>query len=141
MNEAYQLLLRHGYAMIFLFALGERIGFPLLLTPFMITAGALAGSGRMSLIWAVTLTTVAFLLGDLLWYELGRRLGPRALRLLCRLSLGPDSCVRRSQHAMEKQAEYSVLYRHFLPGRGRGEPPFARTTGMQPCGFVLFNLA
>jgi len=140
-NEAYQLLLRHGYAMIFLFALGERIGFPLLLTPFMITAGALAGSGRMSLIWAVTLTTVAFLLGDLLWYELGRRLGPRALRLLCRLSLEPDSCVRRSQHVMEKHAEYSLLYCKFVPGVGRVVPPLAGTMGMQPWRFVVFSLA
>ena len=141
MNEAYQLLLRHGYAMIFLFALGERIGFPLLLTPFMITAGALAGSGRMSLIWAVTLTTVAFLLGDLLWYELGRRLGPRALSLLCRLSLEPDSCVRRSQHVMEKHAEYSLLYCKFVPGVGRVVPPLAGTMGMQPWRFVVFSLA
>jgi len=141
MNEAYQLLLRHGYAMIFLFALAERIGFPLLLLPFMITAGALAGSGRMSLILAVALTAVAFLLGDLLWYELGRRRGPQALRLLCRVSLEPDSCVRRSQHVMKKHAEYSLLYCKFVPGVGRVVPPLAGTMGMQPWRFVVFSVA
>src|SRR5581483_6374726 len=141
MNEAYQLLLGHGYTIIFLFALAERIGFPLLLMPLMITAGALAGTGRMSLIWAVTLTSVAFLLGDLLWYELGRRRGPQALRLLCRLSLSPDSCVRGSKRVMEKHAEYSLLYSKFVPGVGRVVPPLAGTLGMQPWRFVVFSVA
>ncbi len=141
MNEAYQLLLRHGYIIIFLFALGERIGFPLLLMPFMITAGALAGSGRMSLIWAVTLTVVAFLLGDLLWFELGRRRGTQALRLLCRVSLSPDSCVSGSKRVMEKHAEYSLLYCKFIPGIGRVVPPLAGTLRMQPWRFVVFSMA
>ncbi|HTC92590.1 MAG TPA: VTT domain-containing protein [Terriglobales bacterium] len=141
MSQTYALLLGHGYTIIFFFALGERIGFPLLLTPFMIAAGALAGSGRMSLFWAVTLTAVAFLLGDLLWYELGRRRGAGALRLLCRLSLSPDSCVSRSKRVMEKHAEYSLLYCKFVPGVGRIVPPLAGTLRMNPWRFVVFSLA
>jgi membrane protein DedA with SNARE-associated domain len=140
MNDAYQLLLHHGYTMIFLLALGERIGFPLLLTPCMIAAGAMAGAGRMSLIWAVVLTIAAFLLGDLLWYALGRRSGGRALRLLCRVSLEPDSCVTKSKRVMEKHAEYSLLYCKYVPGVGRVVPPLAGSTGMQLRTFIIFSM-
>lgn len=140
MNDAYQLLLHHGYTIIFVFALGERIGFPLLLTPCMVAAGALAGTGRMNLIGAVVLTIVAFLLGDLLWYELGRRGGGRALRLLCRVSLEPDSCVTKSKRVMEKHAEYSLLYCKYVPGIGRVVPPLAGSTGMQLRKFIAFSM-
>src|SRR4051812_45362823 len=105
MNEAYRLLLQHGYTIIFFSALGERIGFPLLLAPIMIAAGVMSAAGKLSLSWAVVLTTVAFVAGDLLWYELGRRRGAKVMSLLCKLSLEPDSCVRRSQNFMGKYAK------------------------------------
>jgi membrane protein DedA with SNARE-associated domain len=141
MNETYQLLLRHGYLIIFFAALGERVGFPLLVTPFLVAAGALAGYGRMSLSPAIALTTLAFLMGDLLWYELGRWRGSQVLRLLCRLSLQPDSCVRHSQQFMGKHGQYSLLYSKFVPGVGRVVPPLAGTAGMPLVRFSVLSVA
>jgi hypothetical protein len=44
--------------------------------------------------------TLAFLVKygyDLVWYELGRRRGPRVLARICAISLEPDWCVHRTE--------------------------------------------
>lgn len=65
MNPHLQEVLRHGYLWLFLLALLERIGLPLLLTPVMIAAGAVAALGDMSLAAIILVTVVASEIGDL----------------------------------------------------------------------------
>ena len=72
MNPQVQDILRHGYLWLFLAALLERLGLPLLVTPVMVAAGAVAGIGDLSLLGIVLVTVVASEIGDLVWYELGR---------------------------------------------------------------------
>ncbi len=59
----------------------------------LIVAGALARAGKMNLTFAVTVAFIAVILADLFWYSLGRCRGGRIMKLLCRISLEPDSCV------------------------------------------------
>ena len=40
---------------------------------------------------------IAALLAAVFWYHVGRYRGGRVLKLLCRISLEPDSCVRRTE--------------------------------------------
>ena len=87
MNPHVQDILRHGYLWLFLAALVERIGLPLLVTPLVIAAGAVAGLGDLSLLGIILVTVLASEIGDLIWYELGRNQGPSVLRLLCKISL------------------------------------------------------
>ena len=98
MNEILQLLVRHGAAILFAVEFIEQIGLPLPAAPWLLAAGALAGAGRVN--WWVALTAATFgsLLGDLIWFYLGRYYGNRVLSLLCRISLEPDSCARRTQN-------------------------------------------
>ena len=50
--------------------------------------------------WALGITVLACLIADTIWFYLGRYRGHRVLGLLCRISLEPDSCVRRTQNVL-----------------------------------------
>jgi membrane protein DedA with SNARE-associated domain/rhodanese-related sulfurtransferase len=139
MNPHVQDILRHGYLWLFLTALLERIGLPLLVTPLVIAAGAVAGLGDLSLLGIILVTVLASEIGDLIWYELGRNRGPSVLRLLCKISLEPDSCVRRSEDAFARHMTTSLISSKFVPGVGRLAGPVAGMSGMARDRFLLLN--
>jgi membrane protein DedA with SNARE-associated domain/rhodanese-related sulfurtransferase len=139
MNPHVQDILRHGYLWLFLTALLERIGLPLLVTPLVIAAGAIAGLGDLSLLGIILVTVLASEIGDLIWYELGRNRGPSVLRLLCKISLEPDSCVRRSEDAFARHMTTSLISSKFVPGVGRLAGPVAGMSGMARDQFLLLN--
>ena len=82
MNDAIHFLIQHGYVLLFVWVLAEQIGLPLPAIPLLLAAGALAGTGRMDLTLALSLAVIAALVGDLVWYYLGRYRGGRVLKLL-----------------------------------------------------------
>src|ERR1051325_7818655 len=97
MNGTIEFLVRHGAAVLFAAVFVEQIGVPLPAAPWLLAAGALAGTDKMN--WFVVLGAAVFgsVLADLIWFYLGRHGGLRMLSLLCRISLEPDSCVRRTE--------------------------------------------
>jgi membrane protein DedA with SNARE-associated domain/rhodanese-related sulfurtransferase len=139
LNPHVQEIIRHGYLWIFLLALLERIGLPLLLTPVMIAAGAVAGLGDMSLTVIILVTVVASEIGDWFWYELGRSRGASVLRILCKISLEPDSCVRKSENAFALHTTAALIYSKFLPGVGHLGSPVAGLSGMSRRRFLIVN--
>jgi membrane protein DedA with SNARE-associated domain/rhodanese-related sulfurtransferase len=132
-------ILHHGYLWLFLAALLERLGLPLLVTPLVIGAGAIAGMGDLNLLAVIAAATLAAELGDAAWFELGRNRGSSVLRLLCKISLEPDSCVRKSEDAFAKHTTSSLIYSKFLPGFGRLAAPLAGLAGMSRRRFLLVN--
>src|SRR5204862_367453 len=98
LEQAADFLIRHGYVVLFGWVLLEQMGLPIPAAPLLIAAGALARAGKMNLTFAVALAFVAVILADLFWYSLGRYRGGRILKLLCRISLEPDSFVRRTEN-------------------------------------------
>jgi membrane protein DedA with SNARE-associated domain/rhodanese-related sulfurtransferase len=138
-NPQVQDIIRHGYVWLFLAALLERLGLPLLVTPVMIAAGAVAGLGDLSLVGIIVVAVVASEIGDLVWYELGRSQGSSVLRLLCKISLEPDSCVRRSEDAFARRTTSSLILSKFVPGVGRLAGPVAGMSGMTRLRFLLLN--
>ena len=139
MNPQVQDIIRHGYIWLFVAALLERLGLPLLVTPVVVAAGAVAGLGDLSLLGIILITVIASEIGDLVWYELGRSRGSSVLRLLCKISLEPDSCVRRSEDAFARHTTSSLMYSKFVPGVGRLAAPVAGMSGMDRSLFLLFN--
>src|SRR5260370_2648310 len=85
------MLAGHPYLALFLAGLLERIGIPLLLSPFLVAAGALAATGEVSFDIAMWATLLACVIGDALWYEIGRKKGDSVLSFLCRILLVRDS--------------------------------------------------
>ncbi len=89
MDSAIDVLVRHGYALVFGWVFAEQIGLPIPAVPVLLASGALAGSGRLSLLGALAAAGVASLLSDTIWYWLGRVRGGSVLGWLCRVSLEP----------------------------------------------------
>jgi len=116
MDTMLQFVLRHGYALVFLVVLTEQAGLPCPAFPVLLAAGALAGQHKLSLPMALSLAVVAAMFADFIWYELGRRRGHSILSLLCRISLEPDSCVRRTENLFARRGVRSLLVAKFIPG-------------------------
>ena len=139
MSPNIQEVIRHGYWWLFLAALLERIGLPLLVTPIVVGAGAVAGMGQASLLLVIAVTVIAAEMGDLLWYELGRSRGASVLRILCKVSLSPDSCLRKSEDALGRHTTSALIYSKFLPAVGRLAAPVAGLAEMPRDRFLLVN--
>ena len=141
MNDTIQILLQYGYVVLFIFVLAEQVGLPIPAVPVLLGVGALAGAGRMSLAPALCVALVASLAPDIVWYELGRRRGGRVLRVLCRISLEPDSCVRRAEDSFVKHGRGVLLIAKFFPGLSTVAPPLAGVVGIARRQFILLDSA
>src|SRR6267143_1204752 len=109
MDGAIDVLVRYGYLVVFGWVFAEQIGLPIPAAPVLLAAGALAGTGRLSLALVLVLAGLASLGSDIIWYWIGRTGGGRVLRWLCRISLEPDSCVRRTEDAFSVHGARSLL--------------------------------
>src|SRR5262247_3604207 len=96
-SESLRLLGWYSTMILPVLVVAEQVGVPLPAVPALLGIGALAAKGAASIPLAIGAIVVVALPVDLVWHELGRRRGARALASLCRLSLEPDSCVRRTQ--------------------------------------------
>jgi len=139
MNHIIEFLLRHGITVLFAALLVEQLGVPLPAAPWMLAAGALAGTGKMNWFLALGAASTGSTLADLIWFYLGRHGGTRVLRLLCRISLEPDSCVRRTQGLFTRYGMRGVVVAKFIPGLNTVLPPLAGSSGASAVRFVLFD--
>jgi len=139
MKEALEFVTQHGYLVLFAWVLAEQAGLPIPAIPILVAAGSLAGTGRMSLATVLLLAVVASLLSDTFWFYLGRLRGSRVLNLLCRISLEPDSCVRKTETAFAGRGARSLLVAKFIPGFSTAAPPMAGIVGMSLPHFLLYD--
>jgi len=133
-------LTSHPYIVLAVSGLLERVGFPLLLSPVLVAAGALAATHHMQFDLAVWIALLACIAGDTLWYELGRRKGDSVLYALCRISLERESCVRRSRKFFGKGVKRTVLLSKWLPGLSHVVPAVAGLSGVNRQSFFVNNV-
>jgi membrane protein DedA with SNARE-associated domain len=134
-----QFLVSHGAPLLFAIVFAEQAGLPLPSAPWLLTAGALAASGKLNPALAVGVTALAAVMADSLWFYIGRRGGQRVLRLFCRLSLVRNSCVGRTRGLFERHGLQTLVAAKFLPGLGAVMPPLAGALGMATGRFLLFD--
>jgi len=78
MTAIVEFILRHGYPILFAAVFARQVGLPIPAPGFVIAAGALACSGKLSLVPALALSVTACVLADWFWYEAGRAWGDRS---------------------------------------------------------------
>jgi membrane protein DedA with SNARE-associated domain len=130
------------YSVVILPALAvfEQMGIPLPAVPALLATGALAATGGVRL-WLVIVAIVAVTLPvDLVWHELGRRRGVQMLSGLCRMTLEPDICVRRTQNLFMRFGVRTMLVSKFLPGLTTVLPPLAGAFGVSRLQFALYDV-
>ena len=139
MQDLVSLLAVHGLWLVFGWVLMERAGVPLPALPVMIVGGALVADGRMSLTLLCLVALAACLIGDGLWYAAGRRYGARVLRLLCRISLSPDSCVKQSETRFERAGGPLLVVAKFVPGLATMAAPVAGAIRLRAAVFFFYT--
>jgi membrane protein DedA with SNARE-associated domain len=130
MAEILHFLLRHGYPVLFAWVFLEQAGLPMPSSPLLFVAGALAGAGKMGFTQTMGLVIIAAMMADTSWFLWGRWRGAGVLRVVCRISLEPDTCVRRTKEAVARHGKLAILTAKFIPGLNAAAAPLAGVTGM-----------
>ncbi|TMH69617.1 MAG: sulfurtransferase, partial [Betaproteobacteria bacterium] len=139
MQELVDLIAQYGLLLVFINVLVEQVGLPVPAVPTLIVAGALAAAGELSAAAVFGVAVLACFIGDGLWFAGGRIYGRRVMRLLCRVSLSPDSCVRQSEYHFERWGKAALVVSKFVPGLSTVTPPLAGAMRMGWPSFVLLN--
>jgi membrane protein DedA with SNARE-associated domain/rhodanese-related sulfurtransferase len=134
-------LTRYGVPLVGLNVLLQQLGLPIPAVPTMMVAGALATDGRISGVGVFGVSVLASVVADTLWFLAGRRYGYPVLRLLCRVSLSPDTCVRQTEGIFERYGFYSLVVSKFVPGFSTVAPPVAGALRMSFGQFLVAALA
>jgi membrane protein DedA with SNARE-associated domain len=138
-KETLEFLVHHGYAVLFVSVLVEQLGLPLPSIPMLLAMGALAGRGVFSYPVALVMAASACLIADNAWYWMGVYRGASILKLLCKISLEPDSCVRNTENMFLKFGPRGLLFSKFVPGLSTAACPLAGMFRMKIWKFCLFD--
>ena len=116
MTEFLQFLLDHGYVVIFCWVALDQAGLPLPTLPLLLAAGALAGTGELSLLGFSS--SVHWLRYQLTCFGSGSGVFVVFVCCIfwCILSLEPDYCVRDTEALFKKLGPLSVVLAKFVPG-------------------------
>jgi membrane protein DedA with SNARE-associated domain len=134
------LLNKYGYSLVFIVALLEQLGLPIPLAPILLLAGAVAAAGNLSFGLVVIFAVLAALIGDTVWYYLGKKKGRSVLKMLCYMSLSPETCVRKTEDSFLKYGMNSLMFAKFIPGLNTIAPPMAGLVGSRFPAFFLRDL-
>lgn len=139
MNETLEFVVRHGPLLVFAAVFVEQLGVPLPAAPWLLACGSLAATGQIHWGLAIAAATFGSLLADAIWFSLGRYRGQRVLKFLCRVSLEPDSCVRRTEDFFARYGVGGVIVAKFFPGLSTLASPLAGSSGMKASRFFFFD--
>ena len=134
-----QILITYGYLLVFAWVLIEQLGVPLPATPVLLAAGALSAQRQLSFPAALGAGVIACLIADSTWFFIGKRYGRRVLGLICRLSLEPTTCVKRTQLSFGRRRATTLLLGKFVPGLASLTSPIAGQNGMPYVQFLLLD--
>lgn len=129
------------YWILWLNTLLHELGVPVPMTPTALVAGARAVTAGVNPILLIASIVVAMTLGNAAWFAAGRRYGSAVLKLLCRVSLSPDTCVARTEGTFGRWGWSALVIGRFLPGVTLVAPPLAGALGMSWSKFLLLTVA
>lgn len=139
MATLVQWLEQIGVLAVFSLVLAEQAGLPLPTYPILIVAGAWSAQGGPAL-WRIAVAVIlACILADALWYVAARRYGSRILRVMCRLSLEPDSCVADTERLFARFGTRILLVAKFVPGLGAVATAMSGVVRARLLGFLVHD--
>jgi membrane protein DedA with SNARE-associated domain/rhodanese-related sulfurtransferase len=130
----------HALTAIFLVTFAARVGAPVPAAPLLVAAGALGHSAQVPLGSLAAASILANLAGDAVWFVAGKHWGHRVLRVVCRVSLSPDSCVQQSENLILRWGGPSLIAAKFVPGVSIVAAPMAGALGMSWPRFIGYAL-
>ncbi len=141
MPNLFDLLQLYGVLIVFAIVLVEQGGLPIPAFPILIVSGALAVTGGISWVACLVVAVLACLIADYFWFSAGRYYGTRVLRLLCKISLSPDSCVSQTEDKFARYGAKSMIVSKFIPGFNVIASPMSGALGIGTGRFIAFSMA
>jgi membrane protein DedA with SNARE-associated domain/rhodanese-related sulfurtransferase len=141
MSQLVHLIQTYGVVIVFGTVLLEQLGLPIPAMPMLIVAGALAAGGEISWPACLAASLAACLISDYFWFKAGRFYGKRVLRVLCKISLSPDSCVSQTEDKFRRWGAKSLVVAKFVPGFNTVAPPLAGAMGTTIPVFLGYSVA
>ena len=140
MNDIVQLVMKHGYSVLFGALFAHQLGLPVPGPLFLLAAGALAAAGKLGLVAVLVLAIIAAVLGDWPWYEAGRRRGDQGLHFIHRFARDPDAHDRRAKETFARYGPPILVIAKFVPGLDAVTPPLAGTSRTSRLRFLTFDV-
>lgn len=139
-NQSLAAITRHGYIVLFAWVTAEQLGIPLPAAPILIAAGVLSAAGHLSFANALMLGVAGCFIGDTGWYSVGKKWGAPVLGVLCKISLEPETCVRRSSELIARHGNRILLVAKFIPGISAVAVPVAANSGASLASFFFYDV-
>jgi membrane protein DedA with SNARE-associated domain len=140
MESLDPLIRAYGYPAVFGGMVIQQLVPPIPGEPLLLGVGALAGNGRFSLWLAALLALAGSVVGDFVWYEIGRRGRHRVFKWLCRVSIEPDACVRHAQDTLARRGASALLIGKVVPAFNGIAQPLAGALGISRLRFLISDL-
>ncbi|MGF6759313.1 DedA family protein [Paraburkholderia sp. GAS42] len=145
---SHELLSRYGALIVFLSVLASSLGLPFPSITTLMTIGASIAVARYdlarTLLHSVILLGAAVsggVLGDLLWFQGGKRYGTRALQLVCKLSFTGQPCVTRFEYFFSRRGARALMIVRFVPGLSLIAVPLCGAMAIKTRSFILYDCA
>ena len=139
MEALVQFIEVYGLWFVFVCVLLDQGGLPTPAYPPIIATAALAVDTNRSLLSILLVATLAAVLADVLWYACGKRFGAEMLRLMCRISLSPDSCVGSTRRVYSRFGAKSLIFAKYVPGLAAVATTLAGETRIGAARFILYD--
>jgi len=140
MHQSVTEIAKHGYLLLFVWVTAEQLGAPMPAVPILIAVGVLSATTQLTFINACLIGMLSCLIGDSVWYIIGKKGGFKVLHVLCKVSLEPETCVRRSSKFISRYGRYSLLVAKFIPGISTVAVPLAANSDISLLSFLSFDL-
>jgi membrane protein DedA with SNARE-associated domain/rhodanese-related sulfurtransferase len=127
------------YPTILLAVFANQLCLPVPAVLFLITAGALVGSGSLNFSIVVLLGVVGSLAADYGWFMAGRWGGFRVVRTLCAFSANGQHSAVRARTLFARWGLPGVVFAKFVPGLDGLMPPLAGALNVTTVLFLLFD--
>jgi membrane protein DedA with SNARE-associated domain/rhodanese-related sulfurtransferase len=139
MESLIYIIQTYGLWVAFICVLLDQGGLPVpAYPPLIVMAGYEVDAGH-SIVPILLVATIAALLADVLWYGFGRRYGASMLRLMCRVSLSPDSCVGTTRRIYGRWGAPSLIFAKYIPGFAAVATTLAGETRTSVQRFLIYD--
>jgi len=145
---SHELIARYGTLVVFLNVLGSSLGLPLPAIPTLITVGAgialvthVASAALLHFAAILGAAVMGGVLGDLVWFQGGKRYGKRTLHTVCKLSQSRETCVRTTERFFGRWGVRVLVVARFVPGLSLVAVPLCGAMAVRLRHFVLHDCA
>ena len=139
MDSLLQFIEAYGLWVVFVCVLLDQGGLPTPAYPPIIVTSALEVDRGGSLAPILFVAILAAVLADVLWYVCGKRFGATMIRLMCKISLSPDSCVGATRKIYGRWGAKSLIFAKYVPGLAAVATTLAGESRIHVARFVVYD--